>query len=196
MLVQSLVFSVGGIRVMSFFVENPAYIVGLGVITCLTPLLLWSHTGNSAWLRLLLFCLALFAGWLTFERWYETDRESLYRTVLHYRDLVRDNKIDELLEHVHPDLRNRVGGRLNRYHFLNCNVSQISNKPVFTVEAGKTMAETQFLSSATVREFGSGGPIRIRLKLEKLGPGRWLVVEVQSAMMGANQPFVDFLDHL
>lgn len=181
---------------MSFFVENPVYIVGLGIITCLTPLLLWSNTGSGVWLRLLVFGLVFFSSWLAFERWYETDRESLYRTVYHYRDLVRDNKIDELLQHVHPDLRARVGDRLKKYHFLNCNVSQVSQKPTFTVEGGKDLAELQFLSSATVREFGSGGPIRIRLKLEKLGPGRWLVVEVQSAMMGANQPFVDFLDHL
>jgi hypothetical protein len=181
---------------VSFFVENPIYIIGLGIIICLTPLLLWSHTGSSAWLRLLIVCLAFFAGWLTFERWYETDRESLHRTVYHYRDLVRENKIDELLQHVHPDLRAQVSGRLNKYYFLNCNVSQVTHKPTFSVEAGKTMAELQFLSSATVRELGSGGPIRIRLKLEKLGPGRWLVVEVQSAMLGSNQPFVDFLDHL
>jgi hypothetical protein len=181
---------------VSFLVENPLYIIGLGIITCLTPLLLWSHTGSTAWLRLLLGCVVFFAAWLAFERWYETDRESLHRTVYHYRDLVRDNKIDELLQHVHPDLRSRVGGRLNKYHFLNCNVSQVSQKPTIKVQAGQTTADLEFLSSATVREFGSGGPIRIRLKLEKLGPGKWLVVEVQSAMMGANQPFVDFLDHL
>jgi hypothetical protein len=167
------------------FVENPFTIVVLGTIACLTPLILWTHTGHQSWLKLLVAGVCFFAALLAFERWYETDRESLYRTVYQYRDLVRDNKIDELLGHLHPDRRAQVGSSLKKYQFINCNVSQLSRDPKFSSEGGVTMAQMEFLATATVEEFGTGGPIRVRLQMKKTGPGTWMVMEVSHARMGS-----------
>ncbi|MBL8892203.1 MAG: hypothetical protein JNL67_19665 [Planctomycetaceae bacterium] len=168
------------------FVENPLTIVILGTIACLTPLVLWTHTGQSGWLKLLLVGICFFAGLLTFERWYETDRESLYRTIYHYRDLVRKNEIDELLTHLDERHRAQVGANLKKYRFTNCNVTQLSRDPKFDVREGVTTAEIEFLATGTVADLGTGGPIRVRLQLNKIGPGTWKVMEVSHARMGSD----------
>lgn len=169
------------------FVENPFTIVILGVIACLTPLILWTHTGHARWLKLLLFGICFFGGLLGFERWYETDRESLYRTIYEYRDLVRRNDIAELLEHLHPDRRAQVSIDLGEFQFLDCNVSQLSRQPVMTKEDGRVIAEIEFLATARVEEFGTAGPIRIRLRMEKTGPGKWMVIDVFNARLGEKE---------
>lgn len=168
------------------FVENPFTIVILGTIACLTPLVLWTHTGHPRWLKLLLAGIVCFAGLLAFERWYETDRESLYRTIYQYRDLVRKNEIDELLTHLDVRHRAEVGRQLKQYQFINCNVSQLSRDPKFTVRDGVITAEIEFLATGTVEGLGTGGPIRVRLQLNKIEPGKWMVKEVSHARMGSD----------
>jgi len=168
------------------FVENPFTIIILGALACLTPLILWSNTGHSSWLKLLLVGLCFFGGLLAFERWYETDRESLYRTIYGYRDLVRKNEIDELLKHLHPDRRALVKNNLGKYDFLDCNVSQLSREPKMSTKDGHTIAEIEFLATARVQDLGTGGPIRIRLQMKKTAPGTWMVLEVSHARLGSN----------
>ncbi len=179
---------------MSTFVENPFAIVFIGIVFCLIPLLLWSNTGQSVWLKVLVGSIAFFAAWLTFERYYETDRESLHRTIYMYRDLVRNNQIDELLQHVDPALQMRVNTELKRYTFTNCNVSNMTNDPKFVQRAGEIETEMNFMATATITEFGNVGPLKIRLRLRKIGPGQWLVTEAAAARLGPNQPFVDSFD--
>jgi hypothetical protein len=167
------------------FVENPFTIIVLGVIACLTPLILWANTGHSTWLKLLMFAVCFFGGLLAFERWYETDRESLHRTIYIYRDLVRKNQIEELLKHLHPDRQKQVGDNLGKYQFLDCNVSQLSRQPEFSNKDGQVIAQMEFLATARVEHFGMGGPIRIRLLMKKTGPGKWMVMEVSHARLGS-----------
>ena len=181
---------------MTMFVENPVFIIIIGVIFCSIPVLMWSNTGESFWLKLLIAGVVLFGSWLAFERNYETDRESLYRTVYMYRDLVRGNKIQELLQHVDPQLKSRIDVELGRYEFTNCNVTNLSNKPEFSTRNGEVLAEIQFLATATIQQLGSAGPIKVRLKLRKVGPGKWSVIEAAAGRLGPNQPFVDSFDRL
>lgn len=168
------------------FVENPFTIVILGTVACLTPLVLWTHTGHSGWMKLLLAGICFFVGLLVFERCYETDRESLYRTIYYYRDLVRKNEIDELVTHVDARHQAEISRNLKKYRFTNCNVSQLSREPIFTVHDGVTTGEIEFLATGTVEDLGSGGPIRVRLKLNKTGPGKWMVMEVAHSRMGSD----------
>lgn len=172
-------------EVSVLFVENPFSIVILGAIACLTPLVLWTHTGHPRWLKLLIAGLCFFGALLAFERWYETDRESLYRTIYQYRDLVRENKIAALMEHLHPNRRAQVSHNLGKYQFLDCNVSQLSRRPVISNKDGKVVAEMEFLATARVADFGTGGPIRVRLRMEKTGPGTWMVTDVFHASLGS-----------
>ncbi|MDP1563590.1 MAG: hypothetical protein Q8M16_19600 [Pirellulaceae bacterium] len=174
------------LEVTVLFVENPFSIVILGAIACLTPLVLWTHTGHPRWMKLLIAGLCFFGALLAFERWYETDRESLYRTIYQYRDLVRKNEIAELMEHLHPDRRAQVSHNLGKYQFLDCNVSQLSRNPVVSNKDGKVVAEIEFLATARVADFGTGGPVRIRLRMEKTGPGTWMVTGVSHALLGSD----------
>jgi len=181
---------------VNLFVENPFWIVFLGAVSCLTPLLLWSNTGQRVWLKLFLLLFVGFAAWLSFERWYETDREAIFRSVYHYRDLVRGNRLEELKQHLAPELRGKIQLDLGKYTFTDCGVSNMNAKPEITNRGGETRAEITFVASATVRELGSSGPVQVRLYLRKVGPGQWLVTRYAAKRMGSSAEFADSFDQL
>jgi hypothetical protein len=178
------------------FVENPFWLVFLGAICCLTPLLLWSNTGERVWLRVFMILLLGFSAWLGFERWYETDRESLFRSVYHYRDLVRSNRIEELQQHMSPELRGKIQSDLGKYTFVDCGVSNMAANPTFNYQGDETQAEIHFVASATVRELGSSGPIKVRLFMRKVGPGKWVVTRYEGSRLGSKAGYVDSFDKL
>jgi|GEM_PF-1524750 len=165
-------------------VENPYFIVLLGLITSIIPLMFWYNFGETKWLITTGLCIAAFAGWLFLERSYETDRESLYRTVYDYAQLVRENKIDELATQVDPSLglQNDAKNLLKRYVFNGCGVSGLSKDPIITQANGQTNATIEFMGTASMRQGETGPamqtpPIKVKLSFRKLAPGKWLVID-------------------
>lgn len=166
------------------FVENPYFIVLLGVLTTIIPLMFWYNFGDMKWLTISGICIAAFAGWLCFERSYETDRESLYRTVYHYADLVRQDRIDELVSHVDPNLglQSQASNLMKRYSFNGCGVSGLSKDPAIEQSGEQTTASIEFLGTASLREGDAGPsmqtpPIKVKLTFKKLGVGEWMVID-------------------
>lgn len=178
------------------FFENPYFIVILGFVATLTPMIFWFNLGETKWLIATAGCLAFFGIWLLIERTVETDRESLHRTIYEYAELVRQNKIDELMQHVDPDLnvRQQARGTLSKYEFVACGVTSLSREPEVKQAGSTVVAEIEFVGTASARVNGSGGvmtspPIRVRLRFRKLSPGKWQVTDYDWARMGKDPVF-------
>lgn len=166
--------------------ENPFFIVVLGVLATFIPFMLWVSVGESRTLLYIgLASLAFFATWLSIERYVETDREAVHRTIYELRDLVRKNQIDELLEYVETPSKSAVWEELKRFDFVGCGVSNLSNHPDFRQAGGETYAEVTFIGSARAKNYsGTLGPVRLKLELRKAAPGEWKVVDYGYKLMG------------
>lgn len=165
--------------------ENPFFIVVIGVLATAFPLMIWWSTGDRRFLYGILFSLLVFAGWLTVERYVETDREAVHRTIYELRDLVRENKIDELLTYVESEAKGAASAELKRFEFVGCGVSQLSNQPEFWTKDGEKFARVNFIGSATASNFDRTlGPVKLQLTLREASPGNWKVVDYGYKLLG------------
>lgn len=175
--------------------ENPLFIVVLGSAATFIPLMLWVNTGSVKLLYVALGCVVAFGSWLFLERSVETDREALHRIVYEMRDLVRKNKIETLMDdYVDAELRNMVDVEMNRFEFVGCGVSNLTNHPEYFERGGQKFAVVKFMGSATASNFERTlGPVNMRLELKKEGPGRWIVVDYGYRLLGDGD--ADFRRH-
>lgn len=169
---------------MDWLFESPVTIVLLGVAALGVLSTVWVQTGKSAVLAVMAAVFVALIVGLAVERFVETDREKLERTIRQIARDVRANDRPRLYKHIDPaatELRARAQAEIPNYEFSDCTVTKIDRVAILADKRPKE-AEADFMVrvagnfSFQGQHLGEGTHFRyIRLYFVQDKDGEWKV---------------------
>ncbi len=180
---------------MSWLVEDPLWIVVVGLVATAILVVGWLKTGRAPILYAAIGAVALTALLLAVERLVVTDREAVQRALLQMKVDAESNDADRLLAHVHSNAH-EIRADIERYYGL-YRVDRVFMSPrlkdiVVDTENDPPVATAEF----NVRVIGRIRGVEEQQQLAKflivtlyLEDGEWRVAdyEVHDAIEGVQQ---------
>jgi hypothetical protein len=169
---------------MSLF-EQPLLILLSGLLIVTILVAIWSQTGKSSLLVAGAVALAATGGMLVVERWVETDRESVERTLREIAATVAAGDLEQLLQYAHSSAvaaRRRAESEFQYYEIEEVRITQFWNVEV-TSDVPPERAVAKFNVSVKGGRAASGFGVRrvvryVIVTLEKEN-GDWKVVSYE-----------------
>lgn len=171
----------------NWLMEDPVWILVVGLLATGIAGFVWTRTQHFGWLAASVVAFLLTLGLVALERFIKTDREKLRQTVSEMAQAVEDNDVEKLVTYIAsdvPDCERRIRGELPTYTFKRCNVAQY-NALVFDDPQAphRAMAVFFVLADVNAPRYSYNGFVRRRVALffEKQEDGQWLMYDYDHA---------------
>ncbi len=167
--------------------DQPLYIVIIGIVLVVIVGGAWTASGRKEWLAALVAVAVFTTIWLVVERMVVTDQEAIRATLLEIARDVQSNDVQRVVKHVakaNPSLTTRAQNELPNYDFDECRVTKVELIDVdASAEPRSAKVEFNVIASGTFRapgvEVSQKVPRWIQLHMVREDDGKWRVQDYQ-----------------
>ncbi|MEE2640307.1 MAG: hypothetical protein VX768_06745 [Planctomycetota bacterium] len=163
-----------------FFFESSFKIVGYGMFLTVPFYVMAHHFRNRRLWIVSHILVGLIALGVLVERWVVTPREEIRNVVSRLADIVEQNDVEGLLQHVsksRPEVVDRARSEMPSYDFNSCNLMTFHKITVDENNPARASADFMVSVNLTMKGYQGSAWRDVVLNFEKESDGKWRIVE-------------------